>query len=136
MTEPTDQAMAEDIETAIRAVPGVASIFRTGGIISKVVDAGAQLLGAQPNVAPLVRWEHTPDGPRAEAAIGVLAAAGAAETSRRVHAAIAALCTGRGCAPVEIRLTVVHIDEGPRDLASRRTSTASLVMPTEISPQG
>lgn len=118
MTEPTDQAMAEDIETAVRAVPGVTTIFRTGGIISKVVDAGAQLFGAQQNEAPLIRWEHTPDGPRAEAAIGVLAAVGAAETGRRVHAAIAALCSSRGCTPVEIRLTVVHIDDGPGDLAS------------------
>jgi len=113
MTEPTDQAMAADIETTVRAVPGVTSIFRTGGIISKVVDAGAQLLGPPQNEVTLVRWEHhAAEGSRVEAAIGVCAGAGAAETSRQVHAAITALCTHRGYFPVEIHLTVVHIDEG------------------------
>lgn len=113
MTEPTDQAMAEDIESAIRAVPGVASIFRTGGILSKVADARTQLFGAQQNEAPLIRWEHGPEGRRVEAAIGVHACAGATETSRRVQAAIAAMCAGRGYTSVEISLTVVHIDDGP-----------------------
>jgi len=119
MIDPTDQAMALDIETAVRAVPGVTTVFRTGGIISKAVDAGAHLLGAQQNRAPLVRWEHTPEGPRVEASIGVHTGAGAAETSRRVHATISALCSDRGFTPAEIRLTVVHIDDGPGDASYR-----------------
>ena len=119
MIESADQTMATDIETDVRAVPGVSGVFRTGGIISKVVDAGAQLLGAQRNEVPLVRWEHhATDGARVEAAIGVHGDMGAAETCRRVHAAITALCADRGYFPVEIRLTVVHIDDGPGDVAS------------------
>lgn len=114
MTEPRDQAIAGDIEAAARAVPGVTTIFRTGGLISKVVETGAQLLGSQQPETPRIRWEHTPDGARVEAAIGVLAAAGAAETARRVHAAITQFCIARGYTPVEICLTVVHIDEAPR----------------------
>lgn len=119
MTEPTSQTMAADIETAVRAVPGVTTIFRTGGIISRVVDAGAQLLGTPEDEVPLIRWEHhAVEGSRVEAAIGVHNGAGAADTSCQVHAAITMLCADRGYFPVEVRLTVVHIDDGPRDVAS------------------
>lgn len=119
MTKPTDQTMAADIETAARAVPGVSTVFRAGGIISKVVDAGTQLLGVHQNEARLIRLEHAPEGLRVEVAIGVHAGASAAETSHRVHAAITAMCAGRGCTPVEVRLTVVHIDESLGDVESR-----------------
>lgn len=111
MTELTDHTMAADIEAAVRAISGVSAIYRAGGIISKVIDAGAQLLGVQPREAPLVRWEDTSDGARVDIAIGVHGSAGAAGTSRRVHDAIDALCADRGYAAVQIRITVVHVDE-------------------------
>ena len=114
MTEPTDRVLAADIEAAVREVPGVASVFRAGGRISQAVDAGAQLLGIQQEDGSLIRWEHSPsEGSRVEVAIGVQNAPGAADTSDRVHAAIAELCADRGYPSVKLHLTVVHIDEGP-----------------------
>lgn len=134
MTESTGQTMAADIEAAIWAVPGVATIFRTGGIISNVLDVGTQVLKAPQNEVTLVRWEHhSAEGLRVEAAIGVYAGAGATETSYRVHAAIADLCAGRGYPLVQIYLTVVHIDESFEDHASRKALKPKLIMPTKIS---
>lgn len=108
-----DQAMAAEIEAAVRAVPGVTAIFRTGGFVAKMLGAGAQLLGIQQGRTPLIQWEHAAEGVRVEAAIGVHTAAGAAQTSRRVHEAITALCEDRGYTPRDIQITVVHLDDDP-----------------------
>ena len=122
MIEPKDRELAADIETTVRAIPGVTALFRTGSIVSKVVDAGAQILGIQDDGAPLIRLERPPEGPRVEVAIGVCATVGAVETSGRVHAAIGALCTDQGFNPAEIRVTVVHIDDTPTKGSSRRAN--------------
>ncbi len=119
MSNSTDQPIAADLETAVRAVPGVSGVFRTGGILSKLVGASAEALGDSADRDPLVRCEHGADGTQVEVAIGVRADAGAAETAHRTHAAISALCSERGLSPIEIRLTVVHIDEDPAPVPSR-----------------
>lgn len=112
MISPVDQAMTADIEAAIRTVPGVTTLFRAGGVISKAVDVGAQLLGTPQAELPLIRWEHqSAKNARVEAVFGVHADAGATETSRKAHAAITSLCADRGYSPVAIHLTVVHIDD-------------------------
>lgn len=119
MIGPKDRELAADIETTVRAIPGVTTLFRTGSIVSKVVDAGVQMLGIQDDGAPLVRLERSPEGPRVEVAIGVHATMGAVETSGRVHEAIVALCTDQGFNPAEIHVTVVHIDDTPTTGSSR-----------------
>ena len=111
MIESTGLAMAADIESAVRSVPGVTAVFRSGGMISKVMESGAQLLGTQQVSAPLVRWESSQDGPRVVVAIGVGAASGAAATTCRVHEVIVDLCAARGVTPSDVHVTVVHIDE-------------------------
>ncbi|WP_159500392.1 hypothetical protein [Microbacterium sp. 18062] len=111
MTTSPELLLAADIETAILAVPGVTTIFRTGSTASKVVDAGARLLGLRDDDAPLVRIEQAPEGFRVEVAIGVLASAGAVETAHRVHAAIEALTSQQRDGSAEIRITVVHVDD-------------------------
>ena len=110
MTTPQEQ-VAADIETTVRAIPGVTAIFRSGTTVSKVVDAGARLLGIREDDAPLVRVDQTPKCIRVEVAVGVHEAAGASDTARRVHAAIDDLLARRSTAPRNIRLTVVHIDD-------------------------
>ncbi|GAA4487160.1 hypothetical protein [Microbacterium panaciterrae] len=111
MSDPRDQELVEDIETAVRAIPGVTGIFRSGTTVAKVVDAGARLLGIRDADASLVRLEQTPEGARVEVAVGVQSSAGAVATTTRVHAAIDALCAGRRIGSVQIRITVVHVDD-------------------------
>ena len=106
------QGPAGEIETAVRQTPGVSSVFRSGGILSKAIEAGAQLIGAGPDAPSLIGWEDGPEGPRIEVAIGVHASAGASATSWRVHTVVAAHCAELGIVPAEILVTVVHIDEG------------------------
>ncbi len=111
MMRPADRELAARIEAAVRVVPGVTDVFRVGGLVSEVVDAGAQVLGIQDGGTPPVRVERSADGDRVEVAIGVDSSAGAVETTRRVGAAIGALSAAQGAALTRIRVTVVHIDE-------------------------
>lgn len=111
MTESTDRDLAADIEGIVREASGVTTIFHTGSLVSKLIDAGVQLIDSQGNGAPLITVERLADEMRVEVAIGVYADAGAVETSHRVHAAIAAFCAAEGCGVAEIHITVVHIDD-------------------------
>lgn len=119
MTEPIDRELAVDIEAAVRAAPGVTGLFRVGGVISMVVDAGARAAGISGEGSSLARVERSADGLRVEVAIGVDAAAGSVGSSRRVHEAIDALCTARGLLPAEIHVTVVHVDDTSRATSAR-----------------
>lgn len=113
MTMSQDQVSVGDIEATVRAIPGVSAIFRSGTTVSKVIDAGARLLGIRDDDIPLVRVEQETEGLRVEVAIGVQPSAGAVETTRRVHAAIDALLAQYGIASAEIHITVVHVDDDP-----------------------
>lgn len=111
MMEPADRELAADIEATVRAVPGVTEVFRMGGLVPRVIDAGGQTLGIQHDETSHVRVERSADGDRVQVAIGVDSSAGAVETTRRIQAAIGALGAAQGAALTEIRVTVVHIDD-------------------------
>ncbi len=111
MNQPQHWALIADIETTIRAVPGVTGIFRAGGPVSKAVDMGARIIGGQDGTGHLIRVDQSPEGVRIDVAIGVHATASAVETSSRVHAAISALCAAHHITPAEIQVTVVQIDD-------------------------
>lgn len=112
MTKMPDRALIADLEESVRTTAGVSALFPTGGIVSKVLDLGAQLVGVRRDDAPLIRWEPASDGARVEVAIGVYAVAGAVDTSSRVRDAIDALCAERGFPCATIHLTIVHVDDG------------------------
>jgi len=114
MIESTDQTLAVELESAVRAVPGVTALFRTGGIIAKVVDAGAQILGIEDSQSSLVRVRPTQTGLHVDVAIGIDGGAGAVETTRGVESAIRALAASRGRDVAGIHVTVVHIDDETR----------------------
>lgn len=114
MTTPPEHTLATDIESAVLTIPGVSTLFRAGTLASHVIDAGATLIGIRDDSAPLVRVDHTDDGPRVDIAIGVRQHLGAVDTTRRVHAAVRAALAERHVAPASIRITVVHINESIR----------------------
>ncbi len=113
MTEKYGQQLVDDIDTTVRAIPGVTALFSSRGAASNLVDAGAKVLGIRAADTSPIRLEHAEGGPRVEIAIGVQAAAGAVETSCRVQAAIRALCAAQNVVLSEIHVTVVHIDDTP-----------------------
>ena len=111
MTTSQEQVLCEDLETSVRATPGVTTIFRSGTIVSNAIDAGARLLGVREEDSPLIRVETTPQGARVEVAIGVRADVGAVQTTPRVHAAIGQVLARHGIVATEIRITVVHVED-------------------------
>ncbi|WP_156761149.1 hypothetical protein [Microbacterium karelineae] len=113
------QGIPARIEAAVRAVPGVADVYPTGALASRIVDAGARLLGVRDGDAPLVRVDDGA-GVRVEAAIGVRAGDGAGDVVRAARAAIRAVLDEPGRPEPEIRLTVVHVEDGPVEGAGQR----------------
>lgn len=113
MNDPVDVKLAADLETTVLAIPGVTAVFRTGGVISNVVETATHVLGSNEDPAPLVRVHRTAERVRVEVAIGVDSTAGAVETTYRVQAAIRALSISRGALSAEIQVTVAHIDGSP-----------------------
>lgn len=110
MTEVPEHLLAVEIERSIRTVPGVTALFRTGSTVSKLLDAGADLVRGTRGADPLVRLEHTPDGARVTAALGVRAAMSSVETLDLAHRAVEALLAEHGLTAAEIHLTVVHVN--------------------------
>ncbi|WP_353111524.1 hypothetical protein [Microbacterium sp.] len=102
---------AAGIEEAIRAVPGVASILRTGNPVANVLDAGARALGIRDEEAPLVRVASTPEGVEVEAAIAVRPGTNAADTAREVFAAVTTVVAEQGGRAADVRITVAHVGD-------------------------
>lgn len=118
MSTPDDLMLAADIEAAVRAVPGVAVVYRSGSTLAKAVDATTRLIGVRDEDAPLVDLERSEDGVKVRIAIGVHASDGAAATAGRAHAAIQALLAPQSTRDADVHLTVVHIDgSGPPERA-------------------
>ncbi|GGD26948.1 hypothetical protein GCM10010915_03770 [Microbacterium faecale] len=111
MTASQEHTLATDVEVAVRAVPGVSTLFRAGTLASNAIDVGARVIGIRDKSAPLIRVEQDSDGLRADIVIGVEEDAGAVETIRRVQAAARAVLAEQHPAPADIRITVVHINE-------------------------
>lgn len=114
MTTSHEHTVGADIERAVRAVSGVAALFRAGTLASNVLDAGARVIGIRDDLAPFVRLDQTPDALRVDIAIGVHQYAGAVETIRRVQTAARAVIEEQHLASAKIRITVVHINDTPR----------------------
>lgn len=105
--------VAAEIEAAVRAIPGVADLYRPGSPASNILDAGARRLGLRDDAAPLVRVHGSDGEARVEIAIGIHSAAGAAVTTQAVYRAVRDLLADRDHADARIVLTVVHVHELP-----------------------
>lgn len=108
------EALASELDIALRTVPGVSALFRAGPRLSSALDAGARLIGVRDAADPLVRVDLRRDGFRADVALSVQDRVGAVETIRRVRAAAAAVADRRGVPLAGVRVTVVHVDESGR----------------------
>lgn len=103
--------LAARIESALRATPGVRSIYRSGSLVSNLIGRGAAALGLIGDGEPLVAvaWEGGRAG--VEASIAVDSTICAADTVRVAQTAIEALFAEVDVEASVIRLTVVHVQE-------------------------
>lgn len=104
---------AEDIDAAVRAVPGVSDLFPAGGVGEVVRELGATALGIGGDGAPRVRVSESPGGIEVELAVGVAESAGAVATCAEVEHAIRVLFEVRDVPLRELRVTVVLVDDSP-----------------------
>ncbi|MGI6879616.1 hypothetical protein [Microbacterium sp. gxy059] len=114
MTASQERTLAADIELATRAIPGVSALFRAGTLVSNVLEAGAWVIGIRDDSDPLIRLEQTPEGLRADIAIGVHEHVGAVETIRQVQAAVRAVVEEQHLVVADMRITVVHVSDATR----------------------
>lgn len=108
--EQGNQQLAAGIEAAVRAVPGVTTLFRPGGVVASAIAAGAEVFAVAERETSLVRLKRLTGSLDVEVSIGVDGSVGAVEIVRRVRAAIDAAARANGETVTEIRATVVHVD--------------------------
>jgi hypothetical protein len=109
MTAESNAALTAEIEAAVRATPGVRSVYRSGSLISNVIGAGAVALGVRSADEPLVSVRRGALGMTVEASIGIDFTRHAADTLRDAHGAIDALLTAQGVLRERITLTIVYV---------------------------
>lgn len=106
-----DRSMiADEIETAVRATPGVVALYRAGSLVQNVLIAGAEALGLAQE-ASLVAIDGEPATVRVS--IGVHDEAGAMASVRRAHEAVVAVLATHGITDATVQLTVAHVAEAP-----------------------
>lgn len=110
--------LAALVEEAVRATPGVRTVYRSGSLISNLLRVGAAALGVRSEDEPIVAVVPAGDGVAVEASIGVDVGARSAEALRAAQAAVEAVLGARGVRGDSITLTVVHVQS--RDVASQR----------------
>ena len=105
--------VAAEIEAAVRAIPGVADLYRPRSLVSNAVDASARRLGLRDADASLVLVQQTGEEFQVDIAMGVHSAAGATVTTQMVHRVVRDLFTEREQEDARIVLTVVHVQDSP-----------------------
>ncbi|WOF21888.1 hypothetical protein N8K70_10880 [Microbacterium betulae] len=103
--------IARAVQGALESTPGVTGLFRTGPLIARVVDAGAELLGWRDAERPFVDLKDADGELRAIASIGVDVAAPAAATCRLAAENASGALAALGAGDVTIELTIVLINE-------------------------
>jgi hypothetical protein len=111
MTAQQHPSLATDIESSLRAAPGVRGVYRSGTLVSNLIGRGAAALGVSPAAEALVSVTWEGDRVRVEASIGVEAGVGAPAAVRGAHAVVEALLAAEEVESLGIRLTVVHVQE-------------------------
>ncbi|MFD7023461.1 hypothetical protein [Promicromonospora sukumoe] len=103
--------LAERVEAAVRATPGVTGVYAAGTAVARAIGAGARGLGVRREDAPLVVVRQSAGETRVDIAVGVGLADGAAATTRAVHRAVRALLTAQRVGEAHITVAVVHVTE-------------------------
>ncbi|QDE34066.1 hypothetical protein FIV50_04225 [Microbacterium foliorum] len=108
--------LAERIEAAVLATPGVRSVYRAGSLVSNLVGAGAVAVGISRIDEPLVAVRVVDGGVEVEASLGIEYSASALDLLRDVRAAIGKVLAEDGRGTVGIVLTIAYVH--PREASS------------------
>ena len=108
--------LAERIEAAVRATPGVRSVYRAGSLVSNLVGVGAVAVGISPIDEPLVAVRVVGEGAEVEASLGIEYSASALDLLRDVRAAIGEVLAEDGLGSVGTVLTIAYVH--PREASS------------------
>ncbi|PRB16086.1 hypothetical protein [Microbacterium sp. MYb62] len=109
MTPEGRDGLAAAIEVAVRATPGVRTVYRSGSLISNLLRAGAEAIGVRAEEEPIVSVAFVGDAVAVEASLGVDAGARSADVMHAVHAAVDGVLGARGLRRESITLTVAHV---------------------------
>lgn len=115
-TDVQHEGLAERVEAAILATPGVRSLYRAGSLISNLVGTSAVALGITRSDEPLVAVRVADDAARVDASLGIEYSAGAVDTLRQVRASVERTLTADGLALADIVLTIAYVH--PREASS------------------
>lgn len=110
------EELAERVEAAVLATPGVRSLYRAGSLISNLVGTSAVALGIHRSDEPLVAVRISGDAAQVEASLGIEYSAGAVDTLREVRAVVERTLTADGLALADIVLTIAYVH--PREASS------------------
>ncbi len=106
----SDEVLPGVLDSVVRGIPGVDTVYPAGSRLVSVLAAGAQALGMRTRVQPIL--VETVDGRlRIGVAVGVDGRIGAAETGRLIVSEVAATCSAHGFDDVDVRVTISHIAE-------------------------
>jgi hypothetical protein len=104
-----ERALAAAFEAAVRAVPGVTNVFRSGSLVGNAMAAAAEHLGWGEGGAPLVSVALDAEGVSVEVSLGADASSAVGDTVRAVQRAIDEVAHAAGTAVTSCRATVVHV---------------------------
>lgn len=103
-------ALADELESVVRATPGVVNVYPVGPLVTTVLKSGAYALGLRHEASPIA-LEQKGDRLRVTVSIGIHTMLGAPETARSATQAIIDSLAGHGIRHPEVHLTVAHIAE-------------------------
>lgn len=122
MPVPEPHELAAELEAAVREAAGISAVYDVGGVLQKMVVAGARALSNDSTpAAPRVAVEQGDDGLHVDVAVGAdalpeaagnqgaCAEAGAVAASHNAAAAITAYCAERGFPVASVRVTVARV---------------------------
>lgn len=118
MTDVT-RMLAERIDAAVRATPGVRDLYRSGSLVSNIVGAGAAALGLRDGAEPVVAVSSEGSGVRVEATLGIDFLPGAHETLHAVRAAVGEVLEAEGVSLSSLALTVAYVHSRENYVHSR-----------------
>ncbi len=110
MSATSDPILSDEIEAAVRAVPGVVNVYPTGSPVTVILTAAVRSIGLAKG-PPAVVVEGDEHGVRIALSLGVDGRIGAAATIRAAHEAVSHVVSARGGQVLHARITVAHIAE-------------------------
>lgn len=109
MTTTAVPGLAERLETAVLAMPGVRSVYRAGSLVSNLVGEGAVAIGISRVDEPLIAVRISGETASVAASLGIEYSTSAVEVLREVRGAVGKVLADDGLGPVEIVLTIAYV---------------------------